>query len=194
MNEKRTVLYTVRLVGLRIDPLCHVKGEVWVLRGFRSCRVQYRQQPKKKRLPATDGRTDGDGRAQLKPPLAASFAAACSYRLSSLVRDARMRSERGGVAAVLHEREKRFYTLNGADKLSHMARVSGSPLFLFWSSFESIQTHYVIYRQTIVSLSFVPRRRSAPSASMLFLFLFLVRLISFTTFNDVAALSLYYIE
>lgn len=92
----------------------------------------------------------------------------------------------------MHEREKRFYTLNGADKLSHMARVSGSLLSsCFWSSFESIQTHYVIYRQTIVSLSFVPLRRSAPSASMFFLFLFLVRLISFTTFNDVAALSLY---
>jgi hypothetical protein len=170
------VLYTVRLVGLRIDPLCHVKGEVWVLRGFRSCRVQYRQQPKKKEA-SSNGWTDGwRWKSPVEaPPLAASFAAACSYRLSSLVRDARMRSERGGVAAVLHEREKRFYTLNGADKLSHMARVSGSPLFLFWSSFESIQTHYVIYRQTIVSLSFVPRRRSAPSASMFFFFFFFSR-------------------
>ena len=58
--------------------------------------------------------------------------------LSSLVRDARMRGERGGVAAT-HEREKRFYTLNGADKLYHMAFMLFALLLLV-----------VLYRFTLV--------------------------------------------
>jgi hypothetical protein len=61
-----------------------------------------------------DGRTDGDGKEGLK------LLTIVCHPWSEM----RGCAARGGgidIVAVLHEREKRFYTLNGADKLYHMA-------------------------------------------------------------------------
>jgi hypothetical protein len=122
MNEKRTVLYTVRLVGLRIDPLCHVKGEVWVLRGFRSCRVQYRQQPKKKEA-SSNGWTDGwRWKSPVEAPLSSQLC--CCMLLSFVIlgqrcEDAQRERRRGGRAAregkeILHAKWSRQTISYGA--------------------------------------------------------------------------------